>query len=173
MNNISNFTTNLEGDNFPKSDLVNFCDLESITVQMGRNILRQWLESCEETHPKSQVRCCECGDFANYVSKRIGFVQTQFGLLRYRRAYYVCPNCHQSTCPLDERLDPVESLARLRAKLTEGKQLPVAEMAKDWGLGSLRSSPSNHSFDLPYPNPDNESMKVDFLGELGWAYPCV
>jgi hypothetical protein len=38
---------------------------------------------------------------------------------------------------LDERINPVESLAKLRAKIAAGKSLPVAEMADAWGLGSL------------------------------------
>ena len=89
-------------------------------------------------------RCRDCGNYANYISKKVGFVRTQFGLLRYRRAYYVCPYCHQSTCPLDERLNPIESLARLRTKVAAGKPLPVAELAKAWGLGSLRIFTSTH-----------------------------
>lgn len=165
MNSTGIFNKNSESDNLLNAEPTNFNDLESITMQLGRQILQEWLESCEESHPKDQVRCCECGDFANYVSKRIGFIQTQFGLLRYKRTYYVCPNCHHSTCPLDERLDPVGSLARLRAKLSEGRQLPVAEIAKDWGLGSLRYSPSNHSFNLPDPTPENKSLKSGFLCE--------
>ncbi len=113
-------------------------DLENTTVIVIRKLFQQWLEKYEEHDPEPRIRCRECGNFANYVSKRTGFIRTKFGLLRYKRAYYVCPECHQSTCPLDERLNPIESLARLRSKVATGKALPVAEMAESWGLGRLK-----------------------------------
>jgi hypothetical protein len=146
-------------------DFENLENLEVYTAHMVRNILQEWLESSEEIQPKSQTHCRECGNFANYVCKRVGFIQTQFGLLRVRRAYYVCPICHQSTCPLDERLNPVESLARLRAKLAGGKQLPVAETAKDWGFGSIRNSIAHDSFNNPNQFPDTKSLNTNFQCE--------
>jgi hypothetical protein len=116
-------------------------ELEVLAGQKTRQVIRwiiaQWLEACEEIEPQHQTRCRECGLQANLVSRRAAFARTQFGLVRYQRAYYVCPHCHSSTCPLDERLNPLESLARLRTKIAAGKSLPVAEMAKAWGLGSL------------------------------------
>jgi len=60
--------------------------------------------------------------------------------VRYRRAHYVCPNCYHSTYPLDERLDPNASLARLRKRLADGVPLPVGEIARAWGLGTLNIS---------------------------------
>ena len=107
------------------------------TRRVNREIIAQWLEACEELEPQSQTSCRECGLKANFVSKRAAIVRTQFGLVRYVRAYYVCSHCHQSTSPLDERLNPYQSLARLRAKIAAGKSMPVAEMANAWGLGSL------------------------------------
>lgn len=117
-------------------------DLEThagkISRQFMREVIAQWLKACQDPEPPLQTKCRECGSLANYVSLRSAFVSTQFGLVRYQRAYYVCPHCHNATCPLDERLNPIESLARLREKIASGKSLPVAEMAKDWGLGSLK-----------------------------------
>ena len=111
--------------------------MDRVTCRISRKVLGEWLDACEKVEPQPTTKCRDCGKDAHYVSKRVGFVHTQYGLIRYRRAYYVCPHCHQSTCPLDERLNPVESLARIRAKLAVGKSLPVAEMANAWGLGSL------------------------------------
>jgi hypothetical protein len=125
-------------------------DLETRTMRTTRQILQQWFESYAELDPEPQTRCRNCGKYANFISKRVGFVRTQFGLIRYRRAYYVCPECHQSTCPLDERLNPIESLARLRRKVAAGKFLPVAELAQSWGLGSINifsSTPPIHQKD--------------------------
>ena len=118
-------------------NLTSLGDLEDLTAHTIRQILQQWLEESEEIVPQRKTRCRHCGKSANYFSKRVGNIRTQFGSIRFRRAYYICPHCHQSTCPLDERLNPVESLARLRAKVAAGQFLPVAELAKAWGLGSL------------------------------------
>jgi hypothetical protein len=111
--------------------------VRSKTRQVIRSMIAQWLAACEELEPQPQTMCRECGSLANFVSKRVTVARTQYGLVRYRRAYYVCPRCHAPTCPLDERINPVESLAKLRAKIAAGKSLPVAEMADAWGLGSL------------------------------------
>jgi hypothetical protein len=92
-----------------------------------------------EHKPSPTTRCRQCGKQANYVKKRAGFANTRFGLIRYDRATYVCPHCYTSTCPLDERLNPYKSLARLRTKIAAGKSLPVSELANAWGLGTLKS----------------------------------
>lgn len=147
MNNIDDITIKIAG-NSNLQEPANLDDLEALAQKIIRNILQEWIEGNEEILVKPQTHCRECGNFANFISKRVGFIQSQFGTLRYKRAYYVCPQCHQSTCPLDERLDPFGSLARLRAKLAAGKQLPVAEIAKDWGLGSLGYTSLDHSIDL-------------------------
>ena len=128
-----------------------FSSLDELEVLAGqkthrviRVIIAQWLKACEEIEPQLQTRCRECGLQANFVSSKAAFARTQLGLVRYQRAYYVCPHCHASTCPLDERLNPLESLARLREKIAAGKSLPVAEMAKAWGLGSLNGIAKSH-----------------------------
>ena len=99
--------------------------------------IQDWIEQCEVNPPDPTTGCRECGKVANFISKRDGCVRTQFGLIRYQRARYLCPYCHHTTCPLDERLNPVESLARLRSKILAGEDLPVGKLAKTWGLGSL------------------------------------
>lgn len=136
-------------------------DLETFTAHMSREILQKWLENNEEIVPEPKTRCRDCGNYANYISKRVGFIRTQFGLLRYKRAYYVCPYCHQSTCPLDERLNPIESLARLRAKIAAGKPLPVAELAQSWGLGSLKVFTSKHLLTGINHSPDEHQAKSE------------
>lgn len=129
-----------------RTKLVSMGELEVLAAQKTRKYMRsiiaKWLETCEEIEPQPQTSCRQCGLLANYVSKKSAFIHTQFGLVRYKRAYYVCPHCHCATCPLDERLNPIESLARLRQKLASGKSLPVAKMAKVWGLGSLERNPN-------------------------------
>jgi hypothetical protein len=109
--------------------------------QAGREMLQRSLEALEESSPAPITRCRWCGKEARYVSNRPGFISTGYGQIRYRRAYYVCRHCCRSTCPLDERLKPNESLARLRKRLEAGQSLAVDELASAWGLGSLDCEP--------------------------------
>jgi hypothetical protein len=117
-------------------DIGDLSKIEAIAVRKFREKIQDWIETREGNNPDQTTRCRHCGKLANYLEKRIGFVQTRFGVIRYKRAYYVCPSCYQSTCPLDERLNPYKSLARLRTKVAAGENLPVAELAKSWQLGS-------------------------------------
>jgi hypothetical protein len=133
-------------------ELENFVEVK--VRQLSRTLIKQWLETCEGTHPDPTTKCRWCGADANYVSKRVATVSTKFGLVRYRRDYYICSQCHQSTCPLDERLNPYESLARLRAQIANGNNLPVNEFAEAWGLGSLNQSTGN-SFSIKISSQDD------------------
>jgi hypothetical protein len=133
-------------------ELENFVEVK--VRQLSRTLIKQWLETCEDTQLDPATKCRWCGADANYVSKRVATVSTKFGLVRYRRAYYICPQCHQSTCPLDERLNPYESLARLRAQIANGNNLPVNEFAEAWGLGSLNQSTGN-SFSIKISSQDD------------------
>ena len=133
-------------------------DVESLVLQSIRKKIQLWIENSEQNSPASTTRCRDCGKVANFSSKRVGFVRTQFGLIRYLRSHYLCPHCRHSTYPLDERLNPVESLARMRTKVAAGKTLPVAELAQAWGLGSLDifldqslNSAGKHSAEITMP----------------------
>jgi hypothetical protein len=138
---------------------------EQLTRKLGRQILQKWLEALEQPDPPPSSKCRACGKDTNFVSKRAGFLHTDFGLVRYMRAYYVCPHCYQSTCPLDERLNPYESLARLRRQIAAGKSLPVDELASTWGLGSLNGFPQdngnsgqNHFSDTYQAGPGSDKV---------------
>lgn len=134
------------GINHSMSDVpTSFQEIEVIAANEIREKIRSWLEDNQEGAPQATTRCRECGEVAVYHSQRVGHARTKFGIVRYKRACYVCPHCRHSTFPLDERLSPYESLARLRAKLEGGKSLPVAELAKAWGLGSLNPYPIHES----------------------------
>jgi hypothetical protein len=53
------------------------------------------------------------------VTKRAGLLWTLLGKVNYRRAYYLCPHCHQGSYPLDEQLGlrPGEISAELESLL--------------------------------------------------------
>jgi hypothetical protein len=104
----------------------------------GREWIKRWLEELTSSDPDPVTRCSSCGAIANLISKRPRLWNTRFGIVRYHRAYYVCPECHQKTCPLDEWLDPYASLRRMREGLVSGIDLPVDVMARAWKLGEAR-----------------------------------
>jgi hypothetical protein len=142
MNKIINNPIEISG--ISKSELSNLSsleELESLVAASIREKIQLWIENSELNPPQPTTRCRECGNVANFSSKRVGYIRTQFGLIRYLRAEYLCPDCRGATCPLDERLNPVESLARLRTKISAGKNLPVGELAQAWGLGTLEIFP--------------------------------
>jgi len=62
-----------------------------------------WLEEMDGVYPEPQVSC-PCGEEAEYVRRRDGVIITLFGRVHFRRAYYLCPHCHQGRYPLDEHL---------------------------------------------------------------------
>ena len=154
MNKIINNPIEISG--ISKSELSNLSsleELESLVAASIREKIQLWIENSELNPPQPTTRCRECGNVANFSSNRVGYICTQFGLIRYLRAEYLCPDCRGATCPLDERLNPVESLARLRTKISAGKNLPVGELAQAWGLGTMKISPRNHQLLLKNFDP--------------------
>ena len=117
-------------------------DIELLAEEEIRKEICQWIEESETGSVTTTTRCRECGEIAKFTSWQVGIVRTRFGLVRYTRAQYSCPSCYHFTYPLDERINPLASLARLRTKLAAGKSLPVADLAKSWGLGSFNQFPA-------------------------------
>jgi hypothetical protein len=121
------------GTSFPSS----LGELEDILAANIREEIGQMIESSEPDPPEATTRCRECGEVSNYTSQQPGTVTTKFGPIGYWRSAYTCTACGRTTYPLDERLNPVASLARLHTRILAGKSLPVSELAQAWGLGTL------------------------------------
>lgn len=77
--------------------------LRECLVELGAQSLGAYLSSQEACHPVAQVACV-CGGQAGYVCYKPAKVKSVFGWTSYRRAYYVCAECHQGQKPLDQRL---------------------------------------------------------------------
>jgi hypothetical protein len=98
-------------------------------VKLGQVLLTAWLGVLEESYPAEAIPC-PCGGQADYQGQREGTLLTLVGQVRYRRAYYLCPQCHQGCCPMDQRLGlrpgqmsaEVESLAGMT-----GVQVPFGQ----------------------------------------------
>jgi hypothetical protein len=72
-------------------------------LKLGQFLLKAWLAMQEEQYPAETIPCA-CGGQAEYQFKREGTLLTIVSQVTYRRAYYVCPRCHQGCYPLDDKL---------------------------------------------------------------------
>ena len=109
---------------------VTLTDIEQTTQvvlqEVGRQTVEMTLESLNNPYPEPAVTC-DCGGEATYIRHRPARLHTIFGKLQIKRAYYLCPTCHQGTNPLDVKLGLRPNalsaeLARLAAMT--GVQLP-------------------------------------------------
>lgn len=64
-------------------------------------------------------RCPRCGQEQQYKGEVTRELVFDCGTLTVQRAYYICPACRQTSCPLDEKLGLAEEQeqGRLREKL--------------------------------------------------------
>jgi len=87
-------------------------------VRLGQFVLGAWVMLQEGPYPPQRI-ACPCGGEAEYLGKREAVLLTLLGRVTYKRAYYVCAQCHQGVCPLDERLGlrPGELSAELESLL--------------------------------------------------------
>lgn len=77
--------------------------VEERLKQLGKVCVEEMLAELAEGYPAEQSACA-CGEQADYRYRRQGTVVTQFGQVKYRRAYYVCEACKQGHYPLDRLL---------------------------------------------------------------------
>src|SRR6185369_1333226 len=77
--------------------------IKQMLQEVGNVALGTWLETQDGKYPADK-QACECGEQASYVRRREGVSLTLLGRVHYRRAYYVCEQCHTGHYPLDQRL---------------------------------------------------------------------
>jgi hypothetical protein len=75
-----------------------------VITEVGNELLSGLLRLHETSYVADAVPC-DCGGQAEYQRQREGGVQTIVGEVRVKRAYYLCPDCHQGCYPLDEQLE--------------------------------------------------------------------
>ena len=69
----------------------------------GKAMLSALMGMRSEKYPVTTI-ACGCGAEAHYQRKRSGQCKTLLGTIALKRAYYLCPHCHQGSCPLDKQL---------------------------------------------------------------------
>lgn len=73
-------------------------------IEAGRQALATYLQKQRPKYPAATTECPHCGQEAGYVRLRAAKLRTMLGVVRYERPYYLCDECHQGTCPLDQSL---------------------------------------------------------------------
>lgn len=103
--------------------------IREMLLELGQFLLSSWLVMQDSAYPTDKIPC-SCGGQADYQFRREGVLKTVLGKIIYKRAYYVCPDCHTGQYPLDHKLGlrPGEMSAELEslAAMT-GAQLPFAQ----------------------------------------------
>jgi hypothetical protein len=83
-------------------------DIEQATrrlvQEIGRQAIAMVVNSEEQPYPEREVSCFGCSQAIPYVRWQPAQLRTLFGDMAVKRAYYLCPRCHQGYCPLDRRL---------------------------------------------------------------------
>jgi hypothetical protein len=82
-------------------------DIEQVTrrlvQEVGRQAMAKVVNVEGNSYPETTL-CPQCKGEMPYVRRRSVQLRTLFGCMAVKRAYYLCPQCHQGRCPLDQRL---------------------------------------------------------------------
>jgi len=102
-------------------------------MKLGRFLMGSWLALQESQYPEKSRRCPHCGEEATYQYKRKATLLTIVGQVSYRRAYYLCAQCHRGHYPLDDQLGlrPGELSAEMESLTAmTGVQLPFEQSSQ-------------------------------------------
>jgi hypothetical protein len=109
-------------------------DIEKVTRRLVQEIGRQAIAAVvnaeEKPYPEPEINCPKCGQASPYVRRRTVQLRTLFGRMLVERAYYLCSDCRQGSCPVDRRLGlrPNAISAELeRLVAMTGVQLPFGK----------------------------------------------
>ena len=83
----------------------NFSDLERVVKEkmqlLGHGLLQRMVDLKPNGYQGSSI-ACKCGHSMKFVQHRSKDIQTTFGWIRIKRAYYYCSDCGQSLFPYDK-----------------------------------------------------------------------
>lgn len=121
--------------------------IRQMLLKLGQFLLGAWLALQEEPYPAETMVCPHCEAEARYQFKREASLLSLVGMVMYRRAYYLCAECHQGHYPIDDRLGlrPRELSAELESLTAmTGVQLPFEQSSQLFEALTLISV-SDHS----------------------------
>jgi hypothetical protein len=102
-------------------------------LKLGQFLMGAWLDLQESPYADERRLCPHCGEQAAYQFQREATLITLVGQVTYRRAYYLCEQCHKGHYPLDDKLGlrPREMSAELESLTAmTGVQLPFAQSSQ-------------------------------------------
>jgi hypothetical protein len=149
-------------------------DLEEATravmKRVGRRFLELLVEGCRPEETEETVPC-RCGGTAGFERDRDGTSVTTFGQIEFTRAYYLCPECHEGTYPLDERLGVCAgglSVALQESLALTGIHIPF-EMSSDLVERLIQVSISDNGVRESTERIGQERLEAEqALVEAGW-----
>ena len=107
--------------------------IRQMLVRLGQFLMSAWLALQEDAYPEETRDCPHCGQEAAYQFKREATLLTIVGQVTYRRAYYLCAECHKGHYPLDDQLGlrPGELSAEMESLTAmTGVQLPFQKSSE-------------------------------------------
>lgn len=107
--------------------------IRQMLLKLGQFLMVAWLAMQESPYPEETRPCPHCGEEATYQFRREATLLTIVGQVTYRRAYYLCPQCHKGHYPLDDKLGlrPGEMSAELESLTAmTGVQLPFEQSSQ-------------------------------------------
>jgi hypothetical protein len=78
-------------------------NLRNMLKEVGARAMSRYLSRESPGGDRVSVTC-ECGGKAQFHSWREAVVLSVFGRVKYKRRYYVCPDCHTGQIPRDEQM---------------------------------------------------------------------
>lgn len=121
--------------------------IRRMLLKLGQFLMGAWLARQESPYPEQTRPCPHCGGEATYQFRREATLLTLVGQVSYRRAYYLCEQCHKGHYPLDEQLGlrPGEMSAEMESLVAmTGVQLPFEQSSQLFEALTLVSV-SDHS----------------------------
>ena len=107
--------------------------IRQMLMKLGQFLMGSWLALQESPYPEEARPCPHCGQEATYQFKREATLLTIVGQVTYRRAYYLCAQCHRGHYPMDEQLGlrPGELSAEMESLTAmTGVQLPFEQSSQ-------------------------------------------
>ena len=107
--------------------------IRQMLMKLGRFLMGSWLALQENAYPEGTRPCPHCGQEATYQFRRDATLLSIVGQVTYRRAYYLCAQCHKGHYPLDDQLGlrPGELSAGMESLTAmTGVQLPFEQSSQ-------------------------------------------
>lgn len=92
-----------------KQEIENFSDdfnrtetgVMNLVMTLGKALLQRWVDHSNNGYKGSSITC-KCGGSMRFIQHRSRDIQTLFGHIKIKRAYYYCSSCRTGIAPYDK-----------------------------------------------------------------------